>query len=131
MLAKKITYTDYNGVERTEVFYFNLTKPELMEMEVSTPGGVAEKIKMAVENQDNAAIVAIYKDLILRSYGERSEDGKRFIKNKNGERLADGFAETEAYATLFMELATEEKAATEFVNGIMPQMDTTKAIPAK
>ena len=118
MLKKSITYTDYNGNERTEDFYFNLTKAELMEMEMSTTGGLAEAIKNIVAAQDAPSIIKIFKDLILKAYGEKSADGKRFEK-KNG-ALAEAFAETEAYSQIFMELATDAKAAADFVNGIVP-----------
>lgn len=117
MLKKTITYTDYNGSERTEDFYFNLSKAELMEMELSTTGGLAETIQRIVKAQDAPAIIKIFKDLVLKAYGEKSPDGKRFIKSKE---LADSFAQTEAYSDLFMELATNADAAAEFVNGIVP-----------
>lgn len=120
MLKKTITYTDYNGVERKEDFYFNLTTAEIMEMEMSTTGGLAEMIKRVVNTQDVPAIVKIFKDLILKAYGEKSIDGKRFIKVKDGVKLADAFAETEAYSILFMELATDADEAAKFVNGIIP-----------
>jgi hypothetical protein len=117
MLKKVITYNDYNGAERTEPFYFNLTEAEIMEMEMTTTGGLAEMIQRVVDAQDVPAIIKIFKDLILRAYGEKSADGKRFIKS---EELSQGFAQTEAYSKLFMELATDDKAAAEFINGIVP-----------
>lgn len=118
MIKKTMTYTDYNGNERTENFYFNLSKAEIMEMEMGTTGGLAEMIQRIVDTQDSPAIIKIFKDLILKAYGEKSADGKRFEK-KNGE-LAAAFAETEAYSQLFMELATNTDAASEFINGIIP-----------
>lgn len=120
MLKKNIKYTDYNGVEREETKYFNLSKAEIMEMELSTVGGFAEMIEKIVAAQDTPSIVAIFKDLILKSYGEKSPDGKRFMKVVNGVRLADEFAETEAYSALFVELATNTEAAVAFINGIVP-----------
>lgn len=123
MLKKTITYTDYNGSERTEDFYFNLSQAEVMEMEMSTTGGLAETIKRIVAAQDAPAIIKIFKDLVLRAYGEKSPDGKRFIKS---EELATAFSQTEAYSILFMELATDADAAAKFVNGISP-VDTSKA----
>lgn len=132
MLVKKITYTDYNGVERTEEFYFNLTQAELIEMDANTPGGYAEKIKMAVKNKDSKTILATFKELVLKSYGEKTEDGRRFIKRKDGEALSDAFAETAAYEALFIELATSENAATEFMNAVLPQINTAnKELPVK
>lgn len=117
MLKKTIKYTDYNGVERTEDFYFNLSKAEVMEMEMSTTGGLAEMINRVVAAQDTPSIIKIFKDLILKAYGEKSADGKRFIKSPE---IADGFSQTEAYSILFMELATDADAAAAFVNGITP-----------
>lgn len=117
MLKKTMTYTDYNGVERTEDFYFNLSKAEVMEMQMSTTGGLAEMIQRIVAAQDAPAIIKVFKDLVLKAYGQKSADGKRFIKS---DALAEEFAQTEAYSQLFMELATDADAAAAFVNGIVP-----------
>ena len=118
MLKKSITYTDYNGTERTETFYFNISKAELMEMELGTTGGYAEMLQRIVETQDAPSLIKIFKDLIFKAYGIKSSDGKRFIKSKE---LSEEFAQTEAYTVLFMELATNADAGAEFVNGILPQ----------
>ena len=124
MLKKTITYKDYNDVERTEDFYFNLNKAELMEMEMSTTGGLAEMIQTIVQTQDAPAIIKVFKDLVLKAYGEKSADGKRFMKvNDAGVPLSVAFSQTEAYSQLFMELATDADKASEFVNGIVPKMD--------
>lgn len=117
MLKKTITYTDYNGVERTEDFYFNLSKSEVIEMEMGTNGGYAEMIRKIVDAQDMPSIIKIFKDLVLKAYGEKTPDGKRFVKS---EEISEAFAQTEAYSNLFMELATDSKAAADFVNGIIP-----------
>ena len=117
MLKKNITYTDYNGVERTEDFYFHLTQAEIMEMQMSTTGGLAEMIEKIVATKDAPAIIKIFKELVLKAYGEKSADGKRFMKS---EELSTAFAQTEAYSILFMELATNSDEAAKFVNGIIP-----------
>lgn len=117
MLKKKITYTDYNGVERTENFYFNLSQAEVMEMEMSTTGGFSDMVQRIVETQDVPSIIKIFKELILKAYGEKSPDGKRFVKSKE---LSTAFSQTEAYSKLFMELGTNAEKAAEFVNGIIP-----------
>ena len=127
MLKKTFTYIDYNGVERTEDHYFNLSKAELMEMELSTTGGLAEMINKIVAAQDAPAIVKVFKELVLKAYGQKSADGRRFVKSKE---LSDEFAQTEAYSQLFMELATDADAAAKFVNGIVPAMENTSSIPA-
>lgn len=118
MLKKTIEYTDYNYVKRKEDFYFNLTKAEIMEMELSTTGGLAEMIQKIIDTQDTPQIIKLFKDLVLKAYGEKSADGKRFIKNDD---IRDGFAQTEAYSELFMELATDANAAASFVNAIVPK----------
>lgn len=117
MLKKTFTYTDYNGVERTEDHYFNLTKAEVMEMEMSTTGGLAEMIQRIIAAQDAPAIIKIFKDLIRKAYGVKSADGKRFVKN---EEVWAEFEQTEAYSQLFMELATDADAASKFINAIVP-----------
>lgn len=117
MLKQTITYEDYNGVERTEDFYFNLSEAEILEMEMGTAGGLAEMIDKIVKAQDAPAIIKVFKDLVLKAYGEKSPDGKRFIKN---EELSTAFSQTEAYSQLFMKLATDAEAGAAFVNGIVP-----------
>ena len=121
MLKKTITYTDYNGTERKEDFYFNLSKAEIMEMEMGTTGGMVEMINKIVAAQDAPAIIDMFKKMILKAYGEKSADGKRFIKSKE---LSEAFSQTEAYSQLFMELATDADAASKFVNGIVPAQET-------
>lgn len=120
MLKKTITYVDYNGQERKEDHYFNLSKAELMEMEMSTTGGWASMMQRIIDAQDAPSLIKMFKELILKAYGEKSADGKRFVKVENGKRLADEFAQTEAYSELFMELATDADAASNFVTGIIP-----------
>ena len=121
MLKKTITYKDYNDAERTEDFYFNLSEAEIIEMELSTAGGLAEMIQGIVKAQDGPAIIKIFKDLILKAYGEKSIDGKSFVKvDEKGNPLWVKFSQTAAYSKLFMELATDADAGAKFVNGIMP-----------
>ena len=117
MFKKDIEYTDYNGNKRKEAFYFNLSKAELMEMELSTSGGFQQYINRIINAQDTPQLVKLFKELILKSYGEKSDDGKRFIKS---DEIRDAFSQTEAYSELFMELATNTEAATEFVNHVIP-----------
>lgn len=121
MLRKTIKFTDYNGVEREETHYFHLSKAEIMEMELSTTGGFTEMIDKVIAAKDMPSIIRIFKDLILKSYGEKSPDGRQFIKiDENGRPLYNKFVQTEAYSVLFMELATNAEAAADFVNGIVP-----------
>lgn len=127
MLKKTITYNDYNGVERTEDFYFNLSKAEILEMEMGTSGGLAEMIQKIVAAQDTPSIIRVFKDLVLKAYGEKSPDGKRFIKS---EEISTEFSQTEAYSQLFMELATDSEAGAAFVNGIVPKEMAERAAAA-
>lgn len=123
MLKKVMTYTDYNGVERTEEFLFNLSKAELMEMEMTTAGGLSTMIQGIVDSKDIPAIINIFKKLLLKAYGKKSPDGRRFIKS---EEISQEFAQTEAYSEMFMELATDADAAAAFINGIIPEMPDDK-----
>lgn len=117
MLKETIAYTDYNGNERTEDFRFNLSEAELMEMELGTTGGFTEYVNKISTTQDTPAMIKIFKELILKSYGEISPDGKRFIKN---DKLREEFSQTEAYSKLFMKLAMDADAAAKFITGIVP-----------
>lgn len=117
MLKKSITYTDFNGDEITEDFFFHLSKADLIEMEVAHPGGLSDHLQSIVASEDGARIMAEFKNLITSSYGIKSDDGKRFIKSK---MMTDEFMQTEAYSNLFLELCTNADAASEFVNGMLP-----------
>lgn len=118
MLTKKITYTDYNGVERTEEFHFNLSKAEIMSMEMSVEGGMSSLLQNAIQSMDQTKLFNAFKDLVLKSYGIKSADGKRFIKN---DEIREEFEQSEPFSIIFMELMTDEKAASDFVNAIIPK----------
>lgn len=120
MLKKVIKYTDFDGNEQEEAFYFNLTKAELAEMELSTSGGMEKLIETIINTKDQPKIVSLFKEIILKSYGEKTPDGKGFTKIRNGVPLSEAFSQTAAYSELFMELATDAEAAKNFVNGITP-----------
>lgn len=121
MLKKTITYEDYDGNTRTEDLYFYLSKAELTEMELSTPGGFTKKLESITQAQNGAEIMKVFKEIILKSYGEKSDDGRSFIKKRNGVRLAEEFEQTEAYNQLFTELLLDPDKAASFINGIMPK----------
>lgn len=118
MLKKNIKYVDYDGNDRAEDFYFNLNKAEIVELELGTTGGLTKTLEKIVQEKDNKRIVEYFKDIILKAYGEKSADGRRFIKSQE---LRDSFEQTEAYAELFMELSSNAKAAAEFISGIVPK----------
>ena len=118
MLTKQITYTDFFGVERTETFYFNLSQSELVEMQFGTAGGLGEMIQKVVDAKDQQTIIKVFRELILKSYGEVSPDGRRLMKS---EEISKAFSETNAYDKLYMELSTDDVAASDFINGIVPK----------
>lgn len=118
MLKKTITYTDYDDVVRTEDHYFNLSKAELIMMDSSVVGGLKQRLERIIQSKDNVAIMEVFKDLIHRSYGRKSDDGKRFIKS---EELSTEFEQTEAYSELVMELLSDPDKAAAFINAIMPK----------
>lgn len=132
MLKKSITYTDYNENQRTEDFYFNLTKAELTMMDLSADGGLEQRIAKMVQQQKAPLIMKTFEEIILTAYGEKSDDGRRFVKS---DELSQAFKETEAYSELFMELLTDDKAAAAFINGILPKdiagklADMSKELP--
>jgi len=117
VLKKTIKYTDFNGEETSEDYLFHLSKAELVELEMSHQGGFVASMQKVIEAEDNKTVIEEFKKIILQSYGKKSLDGKRFIKNQT---MRDEFESSEAYSTLFMELVTDTDAAIEFMNGIIP-----------
>lgn len=117
MIKKTVTYTDFDGNERTEDFYFHLTEQELTEWELSVDGGLSGVLTRIVNSRDNKKLVEIFKDLLIKSYGVKTPDGRGFIKN---EEALNNFIYTQAFSDIYMELATDDKAASEFVNGVIP-----------
>lgn len=128
MLKKTITYTDYDGNQRTEDLYFNLSRAEVVEMEMSTTGGMQKLLERIVAEQDSRKITEIFKELILKAYGEKSPDGKRFIKSRE---LSEAFSQTEAYTELFMELFSDAEKAAAFFTGILPPVPPEELAKAK
>lgn len=128
MITWKITYEDYDGVSHTEDFYFGLNKAELLELTFSKDGGYEKYLTRIINARDTKALFAEFKSIILASYGVKSDDGKRFIKNPE---LTEAFTQTEAYSSLFMELATDTDAMTRFVIGVLPADVREKAEEAR
>lgn len=118
MLKKTITYEDFNGETVTEDFYFNLTQAEVVELNFSVDGGLESYIKGITNTRDYKELISLFKEVIKLSYGVKSPDGKRFIKN---DQITADFLATEAYSNLFMELATDAEAGAAFINGIAPK----------
>lgn len=117
MLKKTVTYTDFDGNERTEELYFNLTKAELMELQMSEIGGLEKRLKGIIMAQNGVEIMKFFKDIFLNSYGVKSPDGRRFIKNNE---VREDFEQTEAYSQLFMELVTDADKMADFIKGVIP-----------
>ena len=120
MFKETITYTDYNGEKRTEDFYFNLTKAELVEMQFSKNGTMAEYIERIRATNDVPEIIKVFKQIILAAYGEKSLDGKHFYKVRNGVNLSEEFMQTEAFSELYMKLAQDDDAAANFIQKLIP-----------
>lgn len=128
MLKKTITYTDYDGLERTEEFRFNLTKAELMDMELTTVGTFSKLMQKIIDEKDMVRLAKYFKELILKSYGVKSDDGKRFIKSPE---LSEAFSQTEAYSELYVELLGNSEYAVKFIQQVMPKdLDQNEVVPA-
>lgn len=123
MYKKTMTFTDFNGNERTETFWFNLTEAEVVEMENGVSGGLTNMLENIVAAQDRTAIIDTFKNLILKAYGVKTADGRGFDKSPE---VVKAFADTQAYSDLFMELSLDSKAASEFFNGILPMVKGEK-----
>ena len=117
MIKKTITYTDYNGVKRTEDFFFNLSKAELIDMEFGVSGGFSELIKKIVDSNDTPSIMKCFKEIVLKAYGKKTDDGRRFIKS---EELSKEFEQTEAYSEMIVDFIQHPDVAADFVTKIMP-----------
>lgn len=118
MLKREISYEDYNGNQVTEAFYFNITKPELIELELEAEGGLGAMIERIIETKNHNELIKQFKRLVLMAYGEKSEDGKRFVKS---DKMREEFSQSAAYSALFMELATDDNAAAIFLKGVLPK----------
>lgn len=128
MLKKTMTTVDFCGTERTEDYYFNLTKAEIMEMQLCTDGGFVETVKKIVEAKNQLELTRLFKKIICASYGVLSPDGRKFVKNQ---QVLDDFMATQAYSDLYIELLSGDgKAAEDFVNGILPKDLTNEAAKA-
>jgi len=118
MLKREIKFEDFDGNQTSEILYFNLSKPELIELEVEFKQGFGQMLQHIIDTKDNRELVARFKQIILMAYGEKSEDGRRFIKS---EQLREEFSQTAAYQELFMELASDDEAAVTFLTGVLPR----------
>lgn len=121
MFKKTIKYTDYNGVEREEDYYFNLSKSELARMQFEEEGDFAERIRGIIKAKNTAKVMELFESIILRSYGKKTEDGRHFIKKgPDGRNLADDFVSSPAYDELYFELIQDPEKFANFVNALIP-----------
>lgn len=127
MIKWPITYTDYSGTEYTEDFYFNLNKAEVMELNLNANGAYSEYLQQIVNDHDGPKLAEVFRTLILKSYGKKSPDGKRFIKS---DAISEEFQQTEAYVNLYMELLTDADKIKKFIEGIMPKPDNNQDKPS-
>lgn len=116
MLKKTITYESYDGVTYTEDFYFNLSRAELIKMECGVKGGLSKKLEEISKSSDPTLIMPMFEDIILKAYGKKSDDGKRFIKSSE---ISEEFSQTEAYSELLMEFLSDSDSAADFFNGLL------------
>lgn len=118
MLTREFTYTDFDGIERTDICQFNLTKSELIQMELGKEGRMTNMLDRIVKAKNVPSLMQEFKDFILLTYGQKSDDGRRFVKSKE---LSEAFSQTVPYDMLFMELITDDNKAAEFINGLIPK----------
>jgi hypothetical protein len=117
MLVKTIKYTDFFGIEQNDEFMFNLSRPEVVRLDVSYPGGIQAHVAKFVAEKDYEKIMKMFEDLITISYGVRSVDGKRFVKDST---VVSEFLDSAAYAALYEELLLNADNAAQFFNGVIP-----------
>lgn len=117
MITITETYTDYNGTKRTEEFLFHFNKAELLEMEMTTEGGFSARVNRIINANSHSELVKIMKQFVLDAYGIKSDDGRRFMKS---DEIRRSLVECPAYSQIFMRLATDDKAAADFINGVTP-----------
>lgn len=127
MIKWPITYTDYNGEERTEDFYFNFNKAEVMEMNLRHNGAYKAYLEGIVAARDGEKMAEVVKDFILKAYGQKDPDGRRFVKSAE---LSESFSQTEAYSDLYMELFTDQNKMIKFIQGVLPKMDGNAPVPS-
>ena len=129
MYCEKMTYTDFDGNEREEELRFNLTQAELLEWELTTEGGMQKLLETIVAEKDKVKLAEMFRTIILKAYGVKSADGKRFVKIIDGHRVSEDFAQTQAYSDFMMSLFTDPQKQIDFVNAIVPQVQKNESSP--
>lgn len=117
MLRKEVEYKDFDGNDRKDVLWFHLNEVEITEMDLETSGGLVKYMESIIDKNDVNQLITIFKDLLIRSYGERSMDGKHFYKD---DKIRNEFVSSAAYPVLYMEMVSDADKAVEFINGIVP-----------
>ena len=129
MYCEKMTYTDFDGKEREEELRFNLTQAELLEWELTTEGGMQKLLEKIVAEKDKVKLAEMFRTIILKAYGIKSADGKRFVKVIDGHRVSEDFAQTQMYSDFMMSLFTDPQKQIDFVNAIVPQVQKNEGSP--
>ena len=117
MLRKEVEYKDFDGNDRKDILWFHLNEVEITEMDLETSGGLVKYMESIIDTKDVDRLITIFKDLLIRSYGERSMDGKHFYKD---DKIRNEFVSSAAYPVLYMEMVSDANKAVEFINGIVP-----------
>lgn len=119
MRKETIKYSDFDGTNREEIFYFNLTRAECVALHMQTTGGLPAVLEKIVKANDIGTIYATFEDLLGRSYGVKSDDGRRLMKGKDGE-LFLAFKETNAYDELMCKLISIPGYSADFFSEVIP-----------
>lgn len=119
MFKDVIEYEDYNGDLRSQTVYFNLSKAEMIKMEVGIKGGYGAYLQQIAKSNDSAAMLNAFEEIVRKAYGIRSEDGTRFIKSSE---ITEEFMQTEAYSEFLMKLLQDSKYMAKFCNSIIPKV---------
>jgi len=118
MIKKTVTYEDFNGEKKTKELWFHFSESEITNEELTTEGGLYNTIRKMTEEQDRIMLAKLFRQIILKSYGEKSADGERFMKSQE---IMDNFEHSAAYDALYMELATDTQKVSDFVKGTLPK----------
>ena len=127
MYCEKMKYTDFDGNVREEELRFNLTQAELLEWELTTEGGMQKLLETIVAEKDKVKLAEMFRTIILKAYGVKSADGKRFAKIIDGHRVSEDFVQTQAYSDFMMSLFTDPQKQIDFVNAIVPQVQKNES----
>ena len=116
MLKKIVKYIDFNGNERSDTLYFNLTDVEVARLEVKFPGGLEKYINNFNAEERPDEILDLFETVLEMSYGIKSEDGRHFRKPPENTR---DFMESAVYTKIFFELLSDADVAADFFKAVV------------